>query len=66
MSFIRTVKTSSGATAVQIAYKKYGRIQKLIHIGSARSKEELDLLFSLARERMRGAQRSLFDEPEVD
>lgn len=66
MSFIRTVKTASGATAVQIAFKKYGRIQKIIHIGSAHSREELQVLFSLAKVRMRGAQRSLFDEPEAE
>jgi hypothetical protein len=32
MAFIRIVKTASGATAVQIAYKQKGRIIKIIHI----------------------------------
>ena len=43
MAFIRKVKTPSGATAVQIAYKIGGRIVKIIHIGSAHNKEELDM-----------------------
>jgi len=65
MAFIRKVQTASGATAVQIAHKRYGRIRKIEHIGSAHSKEELQLLLTLARERMRGSQRSLFDDPEI-
>ena len=32
MAFIRRVKTSSGATAVQIAHKQYGRIKRIEHI----------------------------------
>jgi len=33
MAFIRKVKTKSGATAVQIAYKQKGKIVKVIHEG---------------------------------
>lgn len=35
MAYIRKVKTKSGATAVQIVAKAYGRIIDLKHIGSA-------------------------------
>lgn len=66
MSFIRRVKTASGATAVQIAHKRYGRINQIDHIGSAHTDEELELLLSLAKQRLQGAQRSLFDDPEID
>ena len=66
MSFIRKVKTASGAMAVQIAHKRYGRIVKIDHIGSAHSEEELKVLLSLAKERIRGAQRTFFDDPEVN
>lgn len=66
MSFIRKVKTASGAIAVQIAHKRYGRIVRIEHIGSAHSEEELGVLLSLAKERLRGDQRSLFDDPEVE
>lgn len=55
MAFIRKVQTTSGATAVRIAHKRYGRISKIEHIGSAHSKEELHLLLTLAHERLRGA-----------
>ena len=49
MAFIRKVKTASGATAVQIAYKSSGRIVKIEHLGSAHTKEEVEILISLAK-----------------
>lgn len=62
MAFIRKVKTASGATAVQIAHKEKGRITRIDHIGSAHTDEDLSLLLSLARQRLRGDQLSLFRE----
>jgi len=62
MAFLRKVKTASGATAVQIAYKEYGRIVKIDHIGSAHTEADLETLLALARQRLRGAQLSLFTE----
>jgi Transposase DDE domain len=62
MAFIRTVKTGSGATAVQIAYKEHGRIVRIDHIGSAHTEEDLETLIVLARKRLVGAQLSLFTE----
>lgn len=64
MAFIRKVKTASGATAVQIAYKVGGRIVKIIHIGSAHNKEELDLLVTIARKRLFANQLELL--PQTD
>jgi hypothetical protein len=64
MAFIRKVKTSSGATAVQIAYKVGGRIVKIIHIGSAHNKEELDILIAIARKRLFANQLELL--PQAD
>lgn len=61
MAYVRTVKTKSGATAVQVAYKQYGAIVRIDHIGSAHSEEELQVLKSLARQRIQGSQQSLFD-----
>jgi transposase len=66
MAFIRKVKTASGATAVQIVRKQYGRIIKIDHIGSAHNDEELQLLITLARQRLQGSQRSLFDTPDME
>ena len=56
MAFIRKVKTASGATAVQIAYKKKGRIIRIDHIGSAHTEAELETLLALAKQRLRGDQ----------
>ncbi|HBO34865.1 MAG TPA: hypothetical protein DD636_09075 [Anaerolineaceae bacterium] len=52
MAFIRKVKTSSGSTAVQIAYKVGGRVVKIIYIGSAHNKEGLDILVAVARKQL--------------
>jgi hypothetical protein len=65
MAFIRKVKTSSGATAVQIAYKVGGRIVKIIHIGSAHNKEELDLLVAIARKRLFTNQLELLPQTDL-
>jgi len=65
MAFIRKVKTASGATAVQIAYKQKGRIIKIIHIGSAHTGEELEMLLALARTRMQANQLELFTETKT-
>lgn len=62
MAFIRKVKTASGATAVQIAHKRYGRIVKLDHIGSAHAKEDLDTLLAIAHEELLAGQQSLFTQ----
>ncbi len=65
MAFIRKVKTASGATAVQIAHKRYRRVSKIEHIGIAHTDEELNLLTTLAKKRLLGNQRALFDDPKV-
>lgn len=62
MVFIRQVKTSSGATAVQIVYKEKGQIVRIEHLGSAHNQEEITLLKSLANERLHTNQLLLFKE----
>ena len=62
MAFIRKVKTTSGATAVQIAYKQKGKIVKIIHIGSAHTEEELNILLELAHKQLQANQLTLFPE----
>jgi transposase len=62
MAFIRKVKTSSGATAVQIARKQKGIINKIIHIGSAHTQEELNILLAVAHKRLQENQLELFPE----
>lgn len=63
-TFIRTVKTSSGSTAVQIIRKDRGEIVHLVHVGSAHSPEQLELMMSLARQKIRGPQQSLFSKTD--
>ncbi len=46
---IRTVRTASGATAVQIIRYEHGRRIVEQHIGSAHTKDELDLLCHKAK-----------------
>ena len=64
MAFIRKVKTSSGATAVQIAYKVKGRVVKILHIGSAHNKRELNILLGLAHKRLQASQLELIPETQ--
>ena len=66
MAFIRKVKTTSGATAVQIAYKQKGKIIKIIHIGSAHTDEGLKILLALARKQLQQNQLPLFPETQTN
>lgn len=65
MAFIRKVKTASGAIAVQVARKKYGRVVEIVHFGSAHNNEELGVLIALAKKRLQEGQRPLFVDPEL-
>lgn len=58
-TFVRRVRTKSGATAVQIVHKRGRRILGMEHIGSAHDEVELALLTQLARERMHAGQEEL-------
>src|SRR3989338_9790473 len=64
MAFVRKVKTASGATAVQIAHKAYGRIVRIEHIGSAHNQSELEFLLDVAHKQLIGAQQPLFPESQ--
>lgn len=63
-SFVRKVKTASGATAVQIMHKRGRRVLGIDHIGSARTEAELTLLEAIARERLHAGQELLPLEPQ--
>lgn len=62
-SFVRKVKTASGATAVQIMHKRGRRVLGIDHIGSARTEAELALLEAIAHERLHAGQEQLPLEP---
>ena len=50
--YLRTVKTSSGATAVQIVHSSRRGSRDIEHLGSAHDDAELELLKAAARQRL--------------
>jgi hypothetical protein len=54
--YVRTVKTASGATAVQIVYSSHRGSREIEHIGSAHDDAELELLKAVARQRLAAGQ----------
>jgi Transposase DDE domain len=54
--YVRTVKTASGATAVQIVYSSRRGSRDIEHIGSAHDDDELELLKAVARQRLAAGQ----------
>jgi Transposase DDE domain len=57
--YVRTVKTASGATAVQIVYSSHRGSRDIEHIGSAHDDAELELLKAAARQRLAAGQGEL-------
>ena len=57
--YLRTVKTSSGATAVQIVHSSHRGSRDIEHIGSAHDDAELELLKAAARQRLAAGQGEL-------
>ena len=49
MAFIRRFKTGSGATGVQVCYKKQGKVVKTVHIGSAKTEKGITKLLHQAQ-----------------
>ncbi len=59
MPYVRTVKTASGATAVQIVYSSHRGSRDIEHIGSAHDDAGLELLKGAARQRLAAGQGEL-------
>jgi Transposase DDE domain len=57
--YVRTVKTASGATAVQIVHSSHRGSRDIEHLGSARNGAELELLKTAARQRLAAGQGEL-------
>lgn len=66
VSYIRQFKTASGATGVQVCYKKGREVVKTVHIGSASDEVSLFKLLKKAREVMDEGKTSLFDLSDFD
>ena len=59
MVHVRTVKTASGARAVQIVYSRRKGSRRIEHIGSAHDDAELEVLKAVARQRIAAGQGEL-------
>ena len=59
MVFVRRVRTTSGATAVQIAERQGGRDKVLEHLGSAHTDADLNALLEVARRKIHPGQDEL-------
>ena len=58
-SFVRRVRTASGATAVQIVHKRGRVVLGIDHIGSAHDEGQLAMLLQTARARLNAGQQML-------
>jgi len=65
VTYVRKVRTASGAVAVQVARKDRGRVVVLAHVGSAHTDAELGILLDAARQIVVGEQESLDIEVPV-
>ncbi|MGH3505511.1 MAG: IS1634 family transposase [Nocardioidaceae bacterium] len=59
MAYVRTVKTASGARAVQIVHSSRRGAKDIEHIGSAHSDADYELLLAVARQRLVAGQGEL-------
>ena len=66
MAFIRKFPTASGATGVQVCWKKNGELIKTVHVGSANSDVALEKLLKKAQKILDEGKRPLFDLDEFD
>jgi hypothetical protein len=57
--YVRTIRTASGATAVQIVHSSHRGSRDIEHIGSAHDDVELELLKTVARQRLAAGQGEL-------
>jgi DDE family transposase len=57
--YVRTVRTASGATAVQIVYSSHRGSRDIEHVGSAHDDAALELLKAAARQRLAAGQGQL-------
>jgi hypothetical protein len=59
VAYVRTVRTSSGAVAVQVVWKSSGGSREIEHLGSAHSDAEVELLKAVAAQRIAAGQDPL-------
>jgi hypothetical protein len=66
VAYVRTVKTASGAIAVQIVHSNRRGSREIEHIGSAHTSGEVEVLKTVARQRLHANQNTLdFDDGQL-
>ena len=63
MAYVRTVKTSSGAVAVQVVWKSRHGSRDIEHLGSAHTDAEVEVLKAVAAQRIAVFARQVSVEP---
>ena len=66
MAYVRTVRTGSGATAVQIVHGSRRGARDIEHLGSAHDEQAVEALKAVARQRLAGGQGELELGVDVD
>jgi hypothetical protein len=66
VAYVRTVKTASGATAVQIVHGKRRGVRRVEHVGSAHDDRELEALKAAAAQRLASLYPQLDLELDLD
>ena len=66
MAYIRKFKTGSGATGVQVCYKRYGEVVETVHVGSAKTEKQLEKLVKKAQGIIEGEKPALFNLKKFD
>ena len=59
MPYVRTVRTTSGATAVQVVWASRRGSREIEHLGSAHDEAELEALKAAAQQRIAAGQLEL-------
>jgi len=59
VAYVRTVKTASGATAVQIVWSSRRGSRQIEHLGSAHDEAQVEVLKAAATQRLAAGRRTL-------
>jgi len=59
MAFIKRYSTKNGGTVIQVVYKHGRQVVKTIHIGTAHTEDDLDVLIAIAKGIIRGTQQQM-------
>lgn len=66
MAYIRKFETGSGATGVQVCYKEHGKVERVVHVGSAKTEKKLEKLLREAQGIIDAEKTPLFDLSKFD